>query len=280
MIVQARGNFRGDGSMSELSLEGKVALITGGGNGIGAGIARLFADHGACVVIGDIDDDNGGAVAKAIGPKASGVHHDVTVEAQWEAAIDHALGTFGGLDILVNNAGIEEAAHLVDLDIARARRLIDVNLSGVLLGHKHAARAMRPGGRAGKGGSIVNLSSVAGLIGTPGLGAYSASKGGVRLLTKAAAVEFGVLGYGIRVNSIHPGYVDTAMGRNLIGEFIGFGMLPSSRSEAHEAMTKTYPLGRTGVPLDIARAALFLVSALSDWMTGAEIVVDGGMTVT
>jgi len=189
------------------------------------------------------------------------------------------VAKFGGLDILVNNAAIEEAAHLVDLDIARARRLIDINVNGVLLGHKYAAKAMRPGGAAGRGGAIVNLSSVAGLIGTPGLGAYSASKGAVRLLTKAAAVEFGALGYGVRVNSIHPGYVETDMGRNLISEFVGFGMLPN-QATAREDMAKTYPLGRTGVPADIARAALFLVSNLSGWMTGAEIVVDGGMTVS
>ncbi len=267
--------------MSLVDLTGKVALVTGAASGIGAEIARLFAEHGACVVLGDVADEKGAATAAEIsggGRRASYIHHDVTEEAQWSAAVDHAVAKFGGLDILVNNAAIEEAAHLVDLDIARARRLIDINVNGVLLGHKYAAKAMRPGGAAGRGGAIVNLSSVAGLIGTPGLGAYSASKGAVRLLTKAAAVEFGVLGYGVRVNSIHPGYVETDMGRNLISEFVGFGMLPN-QATAREDMAKTYPLGRTGVPADIARAALFLVSSLSGWMTGAEIVVDGGMTI-
>ena len=268
--------------MELTSLSGKVALVTGAAAGIGAEIARLFADHGAAVVLGDVNDAKGEAAAAAIaaaGRRAVYIHHEVTDEAQWEAAVAHALDRFGGLDILVNNAAIEEAEHLVDLDMARARRLLDINVAGVLMGHKHAARAMRPGGKAGKGGSIINLSSVAGLIGTPGLGAYSASKGAVRLLSKAAAVEFGVLGYGIRVNSIHPGYVDTAMGKNLMGEFVRFGMLPGDGS-AMEAMTRTYPLGRTGVPLDIARAALFLASDLSGWVTGTEIVVDGGMTVS
>jgi 3alpha(or 20beta)-hydroxysteroid dehydrogenase len=269
-------------SMSLVDLTGKVALVTGAAGGIGAEIARLFAEHGASVVLGDVADEKGKATAAEInisGRRASYIRHDVTDEAQWSAAVDHAVAVFGGLDIVVNNAAIEEAAHLVDLDIARARRLLDINVTGTLLGHKYAARTMRPGGRAGNGGAVVNLSSVAGLIGTPGLGAYSASKGAVRLLTKAAAVEFGVLGYGIRVNSIHPGYVETDMGRNLIGEFVKFGMLPS-QATAREAMAKTYPLGRTGVPADIARTALFLVSGLSGWITGAEVVVDGGMTIS
>lgn len=268
--------------MSLIDLKGKVALITGAAGGIGAETARLFAEHGAAVVLGDVADEKGKTTAgeiKAAGRLASYIHHDVAEEAQWAAVVDHAVATFGGLDILVNNAAIEEAAHLADLDVARARRLIDINLTGMLLGHKYAARTMRPGGSAGRGGSVVNLSSVAGRIGTPGLGAYSASKGGVRLLTKAAAVEFGVLGYGIRVNSIHPGYVETDMGRNLIGEFVKFRMLPSEAT-AHADMAGAYPLGRTGVPADIARAALFLVSDLSGWMTGTEIVVDGGMTVS
>ncbi len=267
--------------MSEIDLTGKVALISGGARGIGAETARCFAGHGAAVVIGDVLDEAGRGTAEAIrhaGGKADFIHHDVTNESEWEAAVDHAIRTFGGLEILVNNAGVEEAEHLVDLDIARARRLIDVNVNGVLLGHKHAARAMRPGGPAGRGGSIINLSSVAGLIGTPGLGAYTASKGAVRLLSKTAAVEFGFLGYGVRVNSIHPGYVETDMGRKLIDQFVGFGMLPNKLT-AHADMARAYPVGRTGVPLDIARAALFLASDLSSFVTGAEIVVDGGMTV-
>jgi NAD(P)-dependent dehydrogenase (short-subunit alcohol dehydrogenase family) len=268
--------------MDLTSLSGKVALVTGAADGIGAEIARLYAEHGAAVVLGDVADDKGEATAAGIakaGHRASFIHHDVTDEAQWAKAVEHAIAKFGGLNILVNNAAIEEAAHLADLDIARARRLLDINVAGVLLGHKYAARTMRPGGPAGRGGIVVNLSSVAGLIGTPGLGAYSASKGAVRLLSKAAAVEFGVLGYGIRVNSIHPGFVKTAMGDNLVGEFIKFGMLPDGGA-AYEAMTKTYPLGRTGVPADIARIALFLASDLSSWVTGAEIVVDGGMTIS
>ena len=221
--------------MDLTSLSGKVALVTGAADGIGAEIARLYAEHGAAVVLGDVADDKGEATAVGIakaGHRASFIHHDVTDEAQWAKAVEHAIAKFGGLNILVNNAAIEEAAHLADLDIARARRLLDINVAGVLLGHKYAARTMRPGGPAGRGGNVVNLSSVAGLIGTPGLGAYSASKGAVRLLSKAAAVEFGVLGYGIRVNSIHPGFVKTAIGDNLVGEFIKFGMLPDGRVNA------------------------------------------------
>ena len=136
---------------------------------------------------------------------------------------------------------------------------------------------MRPGGTAGKGGSIINLSSIAGLIGTPGMGVYSASKGGERLLSKAAAVECGRLGYGIRVNSIHPGLVETDMGNKLVNDFVELGFFPD-RENALQQMLADYPIGRIGLPQDIANAALFLASDLSSWVTGTELVVDGGVT--
>ncbi len=157
------------------------------------------------------------------------------------------------------------------------RRLTDVNVNGVLLGHKHAISAMRPDGAAGRGGSIINLSSVAGLAGFMGLGAYSASKGAVRILSKTAAVECGQLGYGIRVNSVHPGLVETEMGNKLVSDYVGLGVFPDFDTGL-EAFRSQHPIGRIGKPRDVANAALFLASDLSTWITGAELAVDGGMT--
>jgi len=266
--------------MSELT--GKVALVTGGALGIGAAIARHFAARGAEVMIGDIQDDLGKSVAKEIcenGGRAAYRHQDVAAEADWEETVAEAVRTFGGLDVLVNNAGMEQASFLADVVIADAQRQLTVNLVGTILGLKHAIRAMRPGGAAGKGGSIINLSSVAGLIGTPGLGIYSASKGGVRLLSKAAAAECGVLGYNIRVNSIHPGFVETQMGEKLMHDFVALGVFPDLAT-ARKQHSAGYPIGRTGVPADIANAALFLASDQSSWITGTELVVDGGLTMS
>jgi NAD(P)-dependent dehydrogenase (short-subunit alcohol dehydrogenase family) len=202
----------------------------------------------------------------------------VAGEADWRHAVERTLAAFGGLDILVNNAGIESSGYLEDFSVADYRRIFDVNVLGCFLGHREAVRAMRPGGPAGRGGSIVNLSSVAGLIGTSGVAVYSASKGAVRLLTKSAAVEFGQRGYGIRVNSIHPGLVATAMGEQLLHDFVGLGVFPDIAA-ARTGFASVYPIGRTGLPLDVAKAALFLASDLSSWVTGAELVVDGGQTV-
>jgi len=264
------------------NLSGRVAYVSGAAAGIGASIAQIFAEQGASVVIGDVQTERGEAVAARLREcdgKAIFVRHDVSDEAQWEAVLARAIKEFGGLDILVNNAGIEQTCLLADVELADIQRLLTVNVTGVILGHKYAIRAMRPGGLAGKGGSIINLSSVAGLIGTPALGVYSASKGAVRLLSKAAAVECGRLGYGIRVNSIHPGLVDTDMGNKLVDDFVQLGVF-ADRDAALRQMLETYPLGRTGVPGDIANAALFLASEMSGWITGTEIVVDGGMTIS
>lgn len=266
----------------KVNLDGKVALITGAASGIGAGIAELFAELGAFVVIGDVQVALGEATAERIrnaGGKAIFIRHDVTDETQWVAAIECAIKEFGGLDILVNNAGIEQTCPLADVELADVEKIMAVNVTGTILGHKHAIRAMRPGGRVGKGGSIINLSSVAGLIGTPALGVYSASKGAVRMLSKAAAVECGRFGYGIRVNSIHPGLVETDMGNKLVDDFVRLGVFPN-RSVADEQVLATYPIGRTGVPRDIANAALFLASEQSSWITGTEIIVDGGLTIS
>ncbi len=264
----------------QIDLSGKAVIVTGAARGIGAEIARRFAAAGAGVLLGDVLDEPGEAMAAEIrdaGGAALYLRHDVADEAAWERVVARCVERFGGLDVLVNNAGIEQTVFLADLDVAEARRLLEVNVLGVLIGHKHAIRAMRPGGPAGRGGSIVNLSSVAGLVGTPGLGTYSASKGGVRLLSKAAAVECGQLGYGIRVNSVHPALVQTAMGDKLVADLTGLGIFPDLAA-AQAQMQALYPIGRTGQPGDIADVVLFLGSDLSRWMTGTELVVDGGMT--
>jgi NAD(P)-dependent dehydrogenase (short-subunit alcohol dehydrogenase family) len=264
----------------KIDLTGKAAYVSGGAAGIGASIAQLFAEQGAGVVIGDVQVERGEATAAKIreqGGKAIFVCHDAAEEAQWIAALDLTIKTYGGLDIVVNNAAIEQTCMIADVELADVQRLIAINVTGMIIGHKHAIRAMRPGGAAGKGGSIINMSSVSGLVGTPALGTYTASKGAVRLFSKSAAVECGRLGYGIRVNSIYPGLVDTDMGNKLINDFVGLGVF-KDRADAQQQMLAGYPIGRTGVPIDIANAALFLASDLSSWVTGTEIVVDGGMT--
>jgi NAD(P)-dependent dehydrogenase (short-subunit alcohol dehydrogenase family) len=264
--------------MVEIDLTGKVALVTGAARGIGAATAELLAEAGASVVLGDVLGDALQATAARIAAKgypAKAVLQDVTDEAVWASVIEDTVREFGGLDVLVNNAGIEETVFLTDIVAADIERLLAVNVTGTLLGHKHAI----PGGAAGRGGSIVNLSSVAGIIGSPALAVYSASKGAVRLLTKSAAVECGRLGYGIRVNSVHPGLIDTAMGNKLLADYVKLGVFPDAATATVE-FEKSHPIGRTGVPADIAGAVLFLVSDLASFITGHDLVVDGGMTMS
>ena len=263
-------------------LGGKVALVTGGARGLGAEIAEALLQMGASVMITDVLPQVGAGTTAILAAKAPGrvaFHdHDVTQEADWEAAVAATLSRFGGLDVLVNNAGIETAALFADCTLADFQRTMAINVDGVFLGIKHAIHAMRPGGPAGKGGAIVNLSSVAGLVGQPGLGAYCASKGAVRLLNKAAAVECGRLGYGIRVNSVHPGVVKTDMGVNVVKNFARLGLVPDEAS-ADALVESMHPIGY-GQPSDVASAVLYLASDDARWTTGAELVIDGGATAT
>lgn len=260
-------------------LDGKVALVTGAARGIGAEVARALAQSGARVLITDVLDDQGRRTAAALadaGGQVEFLRHDVVDEAQWEQAVGTAIRRWGGLDVLVNNAGIERMARITDCTVEEFRQVLDVNVVGTFLGCKHAVRAMAPGGAAGRGGSIVNLSSVAGLIGFPGLGAYSAAKGAVRLLSKSVAVECGRLNMGIRVNSVHPGLVQTDMGSDLLRHLVEQGFAPDYAA-AQAAMFAAHPLGRLGEPLDIAAITLFLASDASRWVTAAEFAVDGGL---
>lgn len=260
-------------------LDGKVALVTGAARGLGAEISQALVQMGAKVMLTDVLEKEGEATARQIdatGDQAAFLKHDVTDEAQWQAVIQATIERFGGFDVLVNNAGIEIPSFLADCELSEFRRIMQVNVEGVFLGVKHAIRAMRPGGAAARGGSIVNLSSAGGLIGFPTLAAYCASKGAVRLLSKSAAVECAKFGYDIRVNSVHPGLVKTDMGSNVVRNLVRLGLAPDEAA-AESVFLDMHPLG-FGQPSDVASAVVYLASNASRWITGTEQVVDGGVT--
>ncbi|MCH8089063.1 MAG: glucose 1-dehydrogenase [Chloroflexi bacterium] len=245
-----------------MRLEGKVALISGGARGIGEAIARLFAREGACVTIGDILEDEGQRVAREIddaGGRALFVRLDVTVEEEWRRAVQATVERFGQLNVLVNNAGIYRKELVDETSVEAWDEVMGVNARGVFLGSKHAIPEMKKAG----GGSIVNMSSGAGLVGNPNGAAYGASKGAVRILTKATAAQYGK--YSIRANSIHPGPIETAMLRPQLLD-------PGARESSLEAI----PLGRIGTPQEIAYGALYLASDESSYVTGVELPIDGG----
>ena len=244
-------------------LDGKVALISGGSRGMGEAEARLFAREGARVVFGDILDEEGKIMEADIN-KAGGVakyiHLDVTSEQVWTAAVQKAVGTYGKLNILVNNAGIIIRKGLEDTSADEWDRVQGVNSKGVFLGTRAAIPAMREAG----GGSIVNISSIAGLIGG-GSPAYGASKGAVRLFTKSTAVQYGP--EGIRCNSVHPGFIET----NMIEELL-------THSEDRAKLVARTPLGMVATAHDVALGVLYLASDESRYVTGSELVIDGGIT--
>ena len=241
-------------------LDGKTALITGGARGQGAAEARLFAEEGANVVLTDVLDAEGEQVAAEVG--GTYIHHDVTSEDEWSEVVTRTVELYGGLDVLINNAGIYIATPLIGGNLDDYRRVIDVNQVGVFLGMREAAPAMIPRG----GGSIVNISSVAGLRGGGGAFGYTASKWAVRGMTKAAAVALGP--YGIRVNSIHPGLIETAM----------LHQLPNVEAGNLDQMVQRIPLGRVAEAEEVAKLALFLASDDSEYSTGSEFIIDGGLT--
>lgn len=256
-------------------LEGKVAIVTGAAQGLGAAIAAALSVYGVRVMLTDILDKEGLETATGL-KNCAFLKHDVISESDWQAVVEKTVETFGGLDIIVNNAGVESASLFADCELAEFKRIQSVNVDGTFLGIKWGIRAMRPGGGAGKGGSIVNLSSVAGLVGVPGLGAYCAAKGGVRLLSKAAAIECARLGYGIRVNSIHPAIIKTKMGLDVIQSFVDIG-LAENEEAVEAAMANLHPMGY-GDTSDVANAVCYLASSAAKWVTGAELAVDGGLT--
>ena len=248
-----------------MRIEGKVALISGGARGQGAAEAKLFAQEGAKVVFGDILDDQGKQVEAEIneaGGEALYVHLDVTQEADWESAVETAVSRYGKLDILVNNAGITIRKNVEDTTEEEWDRIMAINAKGVFLGIKQAIPAMRHNG----GGSIINISSTAGLVGSPYSGAsYAATKGAVRPLTKATAIQYAK--EGIRCNSVHPGTIETPMTADMLAD----------QQYRQDRMERT-PLGRLGTAQDVAYGVLYLASDESSFVTGSELVIDGGRT--
>jgi len=241
-------------------LQDKVAIVTGGARGMGGATSKLFAQEGAKVVIADLLEEEGRKLAQELGANALFVRHDVSDEASWAHVIEQTVKVYGEPDILVNNAGVLLFRTLQETSLADFQRVININLAGSFLGVKLVGARMIARGR----GSIVNISSTDGMKGANGLGAYCASKWGIRGLTRVAAMEYGHKG--VRVNSVHPGGIDTAMG--------------NPYGEAKDEVNKRYgwvPLQRVGEPVEVARASLFLASDDSSYLCGAEIAVDGGM---
>lgn len=258
-------------------LQGKVALVTGAAKGIGAATAKRLAQEGASVVCTDVDADAGQAVADEIaneGGAAAFVGHDVTDEAQWEAAVKVAEDKFGALHIVVNNAGIApESSPIEEKTLESWRHVLAIDLDSVFLGCKWGIRTIKKHG----GGAIINISSILGLVGQPNASDYNAAKGGVRLLTKSAALECAEAGYDIRVNSVHPGYIDTPLVQDVMAQG-EMGGQPVGPNEMRELLTMLHPIGRLGIAKEIANAVLFLASDEASFMTGSEMVVDGGYT--
>lgn len=258
-------------------LDGKVAIVTGAARGMGEAMARLFVAEGASVVVADLLDDEADAVAASIRERVVSAHLDVTDEASWRTLLAQTVDAFGTPDVLVNNAGILAMVPLVDTTLETFRSIVDVDLLGPFLGMKVVGGAMVSAGR----GSIVNVSSAAGMIGYSQVGAYTAAKWGLRGITKTAALEFGPSG--VRVNSIHPGGVTTPMvgvvGEPALGEPPAPGVVdPDPVLAAADEMAGDQPIARMGRPVEIARLALFLASDESSYCTGAEFVADGGQT--
>jgi cyclopentanol dehydrogenase len=243
-------------------LKDKVALISGGGRGIGAAVARLFAHEGAAVVVGQRTEPEGRATAESIryqGGRAVYVRLDVTREEDWQAAVATAVATFGRLDVLVNDAGVNNGKGVEELSREEWDQVIAVNQAGVWLGMKAAVPALRRGG----GGSVVNVASISALTGSASMFAYQASKGAVRAMSRGAAIQYA--GEGIRVNAVFPGPVATAMLEGTDPEFV-------------RKVAADIPLGRVARPEEVARGVLFLASDEASYVSGAELVIDGGFT--
>lgn len=247
----------------------KVALVTGGAKGIGEACALLLAKEGAKVVVSDLDIAAGEKVVaaiKAAGGDAIFIKQDVTDEAGWPKIIAATVERFGALHVLVNNAGVGIAGSAADTTLADWRKTMAVNLDAVFLGTKHAIPVM-----TGKNGSIINIASIEGIVGDPNLAAYNASKGGVRIFTKSAALHCGKNGLKVRVNSVHPGYIWTPMVENFL-QSIG------DVAEGRAGLDSLHPIGHVGEVMDVAYGVLYLASDESKFVTGSELVIDGGYT--
>ncbi len=245
---------------------GKIALVTGGGSGLGRAISEMLAREGARVAVTDIDEASARTTAAEISGNAIASRHDVTEPAAWSAALDRTLAEFGGLHVLVNNAGIAEGGSIEDTDLETWRRVHAIDLDGVFLGCKLAIPHMQASG----GGSIVNISSVAGIVAGHNMAAYNSAKAAVRHLTKSVALHCAKQGYGIRCNSVHPAFVRTPILDGLVERF--------GEQEAYAKLGRQIPMGRIGEPEEVAYGVLYLASDESSFMTGAELVLDGGLS--
>jgi 3(or 17)beta-hydroxysteroid dehydrogenase len=251
---------------------GKVCIVTGAAKGIGESAARLLAKEGASVVLTDIDDGACNAVSESIaasGARSLALHHDVRDEAAWITVMEQVERTFGRVDVVVNNAGVGIQCAPEDQTLEQWRALLAINLDGVFLGTKHAVRAMKR--NQPSGGSIINISSIEGLIADPSLGAYNASKGGVLLYSKSVALYCAQARLGIRVNCVHPGYIWTP----LVQGSVNRAPDPVAAKARLEAL---HPVGHLGEPDDIGWGIVYLASDESKFMTGASLVIDGGYT--
>ncbi|WP_380876627.1 dehydrogenase [Sphingomonas sp. DBB INV C78] len=258
--------------MSIFDLSGTVALVTGATGGIGSATVKALADAGAKVIASDI------AAEAMVAGAAQYKRLDVTDEGQWTDLIAGIAAEHGRLDILVNNAGISVTNSIAETSLAEWRKCQAVNVEGLFLGTKIAADLLRQSGGARKGGSsVVNLSSVGGLNGSAYMAAYCASKGAVRLFTKSAAVEYAMLGWPIRVNSVHPGGIDTGMMDTIYARYVEAGLFPDDKT-ARATVSAGHAMGRMGEPDEIASGIVYLCTPAASFMTGSELVIDGGMT--
>ena len=247
-------------------MDGKIALITGGASGLGRETAALFVREGGRVAITDINVQGGRAVADEISDAAIFLEHDVTSEDQWIAVIDQTMAAFGKLHVLVNSAGIGLSKSVEDIELAEWRKVHAIDLDGVFLGCKHAIAKMAASG----GGSIVNISSIAGIIAGHNMAAYNSAKAGVRHLSKSVALHCARKGYNIRCNSVHPAFIDTPIldsYKERFGEAVALGKF-----------ARQIPLGRVGQPLEVAYAILYLACDESTFTTGTELIIDGGIS--
>ena len=252
-------------------VKNKVAIVTGGASGLGKSSAKLLAREGAKIVVSDIDEEGGKKVVQQIkedGGEAIFIKQDVAKEDEWKNVIETTLETYGKLHILANSAGIGLGGTVEDVTLEDWKNLIDVNLNGTFLGTQYGIKGMK---ETGEGGSIINFSSIEGLIGDPNLPAYNASKGGVTIFTKSAALHCARQGYGIRINSIHPAYIWTPMVENFL-------KAQGNVEEGKKQLESLHPVGHLGEPDDIGYGVVYLASDESKFMTGSELVIDGGYT--
>lgn len=247
-----------------MRLQGKTALITGGSSGLGNAMVRRFVAEGAAVIIADIDDANGQSLAAELGQQASFVHLDVAQEEDWQRALGNA-----SIDVLINNAGITTYGSIEEVTLDQFKHELDIDVIGVFLGCKYAVANMKAHGR---GGSIINMSSLAGLRANGNLAAYNAAKAAVTLLTKSVAMHCATSGYGIRCNSIHPGVIHTPILDKVLAQ------VPNP-DEVYAGWVATHPIGRIGKPEEIAAMAVYLASDEAGFTTGAEFKVDGGSSI-